>query len=131
MEDTDFSAAVLAKLPLADSVWRLLHFMMADAWLDDLWDRTRGRCQERVLRFGTLAHLVAEALLQHGGSGRQAFERGKEKGRLPVSLGSVFVTLDISVSITPGSAELTRMPGGPIMAAQFFTSVSSIPLVEL
>jgi hypothetical protein len=93
MEDTDFSAAVLAQLPLADSVWRVLHFMMADAWLDDLWDRTRGRCQERVLRFGTLAHLVAEALLQHGGSGRQAFERGQEKGRLPVSLGSAFEKL--------------------------------------
>ena len=32
-----FSAAVLEKLPLADSVWRLLHFTMDDSWLEDLW----------------------------------------------------------------------------------------------
>jgi hypothetical protein len=93
MDDTDFSAEVLARLPLADSVWRLLHFTMADVWLDDLWNRTRGICQERVLRFGTLAHLIAEALLQHGGSGRQAFERAQEDGRLTVSIGSTFEKL--------------------------------------
>jgi len=93
MEDTDFSAEVLARLPLADSVWRLLHFTMAEPWLGDLWDRTRGVCQERILRFGTLAHLVAEALLEHGGSGRQAFERAQEGGRLPVSIGSAFEKL--------------------------------------
>jgi hypothetical protein len=93
MDDTLFSAAVLEKLPLADSVWRLLHFTMADSWLEDLWDRTRGRCNERILQFSTLAHLIAEALLQHGGSGHQAFERAKEDGRLPVSIGSAFEKL--------------------------------------
>src|ERR1700734_853396 len=43
---------------------------------------------------------------------------------------SVFVKLDISVSITPGATALTRMPCGPRMAAQFLTKVSSAPLVE-
>jgi hypothetical protein len=69
MDDDVFSAAVLEKLPLADSVWRLLHFSMDDPWLEDLWARHRGRCYERDLKFSTLAHLIAEALLEHGGSG--------------------------------------------------------------
>ena len=41
MVDDVFSASVLEKLPLADSVWRLLHFTMEDPWLDDLWRRRR------------------------------------------------------------------------------------------
>ncbi len=44
MDDDVFSATVLEKLPLADSVWRLLHFTMTDDWLEDLWSRKRGRC---------------------------------------------------------------------------------------
>jgi Transposase DDE domain len=90
MDDVVFSAAVLENVPLADSVWRLLHFTMDDLWLEDLWARKRGPCYERSLKFSTVAHLVAEALLQHGGSGHQAFERGRETEILPVSLASSY-----------------------------------------
>jgi hypothetical protein len=93
MDDETFSAAVLSKLSLADAVWRVLHFTLADDWLADLWERERGRCYERVLEFGTLARLVAEALTQHNGSGRQAFERAQESKTLPVSIGSAFEKL--------------------------------------
>jgi Transposase DDE domain len=90
MDDDVFSAAVLEKLPLAESVWRLLHFTMDDPWLEDLWARHRGRCYERDLKFSTLAHLIADALLEHGGSGNQAFERAQEGGTLPVSISSSY-----------------------------------------
>lgn len=90
MDDDVFSAAVLEKLPLADSVWRLLHFTFDDPWLDDLWTRHRGRCYERNLKFRTLAHLIADALLEHGGSGHQAFERAQEMEILPVSITSAY-----------------------------------------
>jgi hypothetical protein len=93
MDDNAFSAAVLEKLPLADSVWRLLHFTMDDPWLDDLWTRHRGRCYERDLKFSTLAHLIADALLEHGGSGHQAFERAQEVEILPVSITSAYEKL--------------------------------------
>jgi hypothetical protein len=75
MDDLAFSASVLERLPLADGVWRVLHFIMADCWLNDVWQRERGRCYEQTLKFSTLARLVADALLEHDGSGRQAFER--------------------------------------------------------
>jgi Transposase DDE domain len=93
MDDKAFSTEVFARLPLAEAVWRLLHFTMADDWLDDLWQRNRGRCYDRILSFSTLAHLVADALLEHRGSGRQSFERGQEDDRLPVSIGSTYEKL--------------------------------------
>ena len=93
MDDDLFSAAVLEKLPLADSVWRLLHLTLDDLWLDDLWTRHRGRCYEQDLKFSTLAHLIAEALLQHSGSGNQAFERAQEGAVLPVSITSTYEKL--------------------------------------
>src|SRR3954462_14493169 len=86
MDDAVFSAAVMTKLPLADSVWRLLHYTMDDGWLEDLWTRNRGRCYENELKFSTLAHLITDALLEHEGSGLQAFERAEEAGTLPVSI---------------------------------------------
>jgi Transposase DDE domain len=93
MDDDMFSAAVMEKLPLADSVWRLLHFTMDDSWLQDLWTRHRGRCYEQNLKFSTLAHLIADALLEHGGSGQQAFERAQEVEILPVSITSAYTKL--------------------------------------
>src|SRR4051812_11371950 len=93
MDDDVFSATVLEKLPLADSVWRLLQFTMADPWLEDLWARKRGRCYEQDLKFSTLARLIADALLEHSGSGNQAFERAQEKEALPVSITSAYEKL--------------------------------------
>jgi hypothetical protein len=93
MDDEVFSATVLSKLPLADAVWRVLHCALDDSWLDDLWQRSRGRCYERILKFSTLAHLVTDALTEHDGSGRQAFERGQETETLPVSIGSTYEKL--------------------------------------
>jgi hypothetical protein len=90
MDDGVFSAAALTRLPLADAVWRLLHFTMDDPWLEDLWTRKRGRCYEHLLKFSTLAHLIENALLEHGGSGHQAFTRAKEAEALPVSITSTY-----------------------------------------
>src|SRR3954447_23659255 len=90
MDDDAFSATVLEKLPLANAVWRLLHFTMDDDWLEDLWARNRGRCYENLLKFSTLAHLIENALLEHGGSGNQAFSRAKEAAILPVSVTSTY-----------------------------------------
>jgi Transposase DDE domain len=93
MDDPAFSASVLERLPLADGVWRVLHYVMDDPWLDDLWHRHRGRCYEQALKFSTMAHLIGDALLEHDGSGRQAFERAQEAETLPVSIGSAYAKL--------------------------------------
>jgi Transposase DDE domain len=89
-DDTPFAAEVLSRLPLADSVWQLLHYAMEDSWLDNLWARKRGSCYEKQLKFRTLAHLITDALIEHQGSGHQAFERAREQGTLPVSITSSY-----------------------------------------
>jgi len=90
MDDEIFTAEVFSRQPLADAVWRVFHHVMADSWLDDVWSRNRGSTYERTLKFSTLAHLITDALVQHEGSGRQAFERGQEKAVLPVSINSAY-----------------------------------------
>ena len=90
LDDTPFAAEVLSRLPLADSVWRLLRYAMADSWLDGLWARNRGPCFEKQLKFRTLAHLITDALIEHEGSGYQAFTRAQEQGTLPVSITSSY-----------------------------------------
>jgi Transposase DDE domain len=115
-----FSTAVLEKLPRADAVWRLLHFTMDDVWLEDLWRRDRGPCSERALKFSTLAHLISDALLQHGGSGNPAFEPAQEREILPVSMTSAYDklgNLPLAVSETLLEEGTPRMnavlPEGP------------------
>jgi Transposase DDE domain len=120
MDDHAFSASVLERLPLADGVWRVLHYGLDDPWLDGVWERNRGRCYEKTLKFCTLAHVVANALLEHDGSGRQAFERAQEAERLPVSIGSTYEklgNLPLSLSeamLEEGTARLHELlPVGP------------------
>lgn len=129
MDEPAFSASVLIRLPLADGVWRVLRYSMADDWLNDLWSRHRGRCYEQTLKFSTVAHLVTDALLQHDGSGRQAFERAKQADRLPVSIGSAYEKLgNLPVSLgeallEEGTARLHHLlPVGP--------AVESFPLAR-
>jgi hypothetical protein len=127
MDDEIFSATVLSKLPLADAVWRVLHFTLADPWLADLWERERGRCYEKVLKFSTLARLVADALAQHSGSGRQAFERGQESNALPVSIGSTFGKLgNLPLSLSQTLLEEGTQRLGEILPEK--PAVDSFPL---
>src|SRR5207247_367143 len=53
--------------------------------LNDLFDRHRGAAYERELSFATLVALTGDALLEHDGSGRQSFQRGRAQGELAVT----------------------------------------------
>jgi hypothetical protein len=129
MDDSIFSAAVLAKLPLADAVWRILRFSMAESWLQGVWQQHHGRCYQRFLKFESLVHFVAEALLQHGGSGRQSFERGREDGTLTVAIGSAFEklgNLPLAVSaalLEEGTARLQAL----LPADQAIQAIHALP----
>ena len=56
-----------------------------------------------------MAHLIADALLEHSGSGNQAFEQAQEAEVLPVSITSAYDklgNLPLAVSETLLEAEL-------------------------
>ena len=61
--------------------------------LQELFSRERGRCYEQVLQFPVLVQLIADALLEHEGSGRKSFQRGQEHGELATSLQAAYEKL--------------------------------------
>ena len=68
------------KLPLAEAVLQVLRFVGHETRLQAIFDRERGRCYDDVIRFPDLVNLVADALLEHGGSGnRELCSRSRDR----------------------------------------------------
>jgi hypothetical protein len=85
MQPSDFAPDVLHRLPLAEVVLLLWQWQCDPQTLDALFQLHRGACYQRELAFATLVHLIGDALLEHDGSGRQSFQRGREAGELTVT----------------------------------------------
>ena len=81
---------VLARLPLAEAVLLVWSHLADETFLTDLFEAHRGRCYQKVLTFPVLVSLIADALLEHGGSGRQSFERAAEEGQLQASIQAAY-----------------------------------------
>lgn len=77
--------AVWAKLPLAEAVVQVLQFVGRETRLQAIFEENRGRCYDKRIRFPKLVALIADALLEHGGSGHQSFLRAQECGELEAS----------------------------------------------
>jgi hypothetical protein len=89
----DVDRAVLARLPLAEATLHLWAWVAAEAHLEDLFHRLRGRQYTRELTFSTLVQLIADALIQYRGSGRRSFLQGGEQGLLTTSRQAVYCKL--------------------------------------
>lgn len=87
-KDVDFE--VLTRLPLAEATLQLWAWVADDQHLDDLFQRLRGRQYTKDLSFHLIVRLIADALVQHHGSGRQSFSRGQEDGLLDHSNQAVY-----------------------------------------
>ena len=77
-----FDKEVCRRLPLAEAALRMLDYVCQEEFLKRVFAEHHGRSYEDVLTFGTLVQLVSDALLEYGGSGRQAFVRARETGEL-------------------------------------------------
>lgn len=80
-----FTREVLARLPLAEAVLMLLSHVLEAAFLQSLFAAHRGRSYEKTLTFSALVGLMADALLEHAGSGRKSFRAARERAAMPVS----------------------------------------------
>jgi hypothetical protein len=84
----------------------LFHSVLSPAALDRIFRTHRGRSFQQALTFPTFVQLIADALLQHQGSGRQSFQRADEEGTLSTSVEAVYGKLRrIPVSLSLGLLE--------------------------
>jgi hypothetical protein len=113
--DTRFAREALDRLPLAQSVLLLWQQVADPGFLQDLFDRRRGRGYDKVLSFPSMVQLIADALLQHDGSARASFERAQEHDTLPVTIPAAYGKLrrlPIAVStafVTEGTQRLREL----------------------
>jgi hypothetical protein len=87
------SQEMLARMPLAEAVLLLWRWVTSVERLQGMWDRHRGRCYELIISFPVMVHLIADALLRHGGSGRRSFEKNIEQGELEASVQAAYKKL--------------------------------------
>ncbi len=127
---------VLARLPLAEAVLSIWAFLTDAPLLQGLFERFRGRCYEKVIAFPTMVQLIADALLQYHGSGRQAFQRAVDHGELTASLVAAYgklrrlpVPLSIAFHATLTQHLSELFPAQPAIAVP--ASVQDLELVIL
>jgi hypothetical protein len=89
----EFARDVLTRLPLAEAVLSLWRWVADPLFLLSVFARHCGAGYEKEIRFGVLVQLIADALLEHQGSGRKSFERGRERGLLTASAQAVYQKL--------------------------------------
>jgi hypothetical protein len=85
-----FEREVCQRLPLADAVFRLLDFCTEDAFLDDVFDRYRGRSYKDILTFPQFVRVISDALLGRQRSAQQHFQDAQDEGTLPTCVEALY-----------------------------------------
>jgi hypothetical protein len=132
-----FDREVLQRLPLSQAVLLLARHATAADTLNDLFDRHRGAAYQYELSFATLVALIGDALLEHGGSGRQSFQRGRDRGELTVSIPAAYqklARLPLSVSeafLAESTQQLLQVLPAPAPSATLPASLHAWQIVVL
>lgn len=115
-----YEQETLERLPLAESAYRLLDYVTDAGFLDDVYAKHRGRSYSKLIDFPLLVHLVADALLEHQGSGHKSFKKASEQGVLTTSLKAAYGKLARTSwfeprPVGPGQPALAGcLPGGAL-----------------
>jgi hypothetical protein len=81
-----FDKEVCKRLPLSEAVLRLFDFVCQEQFLDNVFESHRGRSYEQEISFPMFVQLIADALLEHDGSGHKSFQRADENGELGTTI---------------------------------------------
>src|SRR5262249_57025927 len=99
--EAEFAREILSRLPLAEAVLSLWRWVADPLFLLAVFAGHRGQGYEKEISFGVLVQLIADALLEHQGSGKKSFARGREQGLLTASVQAVDQKLGrISLSLS-------------------------------
>src|SRR5262245_23497039 len=91
--EAEFAHEVLSRLPLAEAVVSLWRWVADPLFLLSVFAGPRGTGYEKENSVGVVVQLIADALLEHQGSGKKSFERGQEQGVLTASVQAVYQKL--------------------------------------
>ena len=91
--EAEFAREVLTRLPLAEAVLSVWRWVADPLFLLSVFTRHCGAGYEKEISFGVLVQLIVDALVEHRGSGRKSFERGREQGLLTASPQAVYQKL--------------------------------------
>jgi hypothetical protein len=91
--DTELAREIVSRLPLAEAVLSLWRWVADPLFLLSVFARHRGLGYEKAISFEVLVQLIADALLEHQGSGKKSFARGREQGLLTASVQAVYQKL--------------------------------------
>jgi Transposase DDE domain len=91
--EAEFAREILSRLPLAEAVWSLWRWVADPLFLLSVFARHRGQGYEKEISFAMLVQLIADALLEHHGSGKKSFARAREEGLLTASVQAVYQKL--------------------------------------
>lgn len=132
--DGELVRQVAGRLPLAEAVFRMFDDITQPDFLDRVYETYRGRSYECVISFGLFVHLIADALLEHDGSGRRSFERSIEAGDLETSVQAAYgklrrVPLSLSVGwFSEASARLRALFPAGVVAQQVPKSLQGMEI---
>lgn len=107
-----FDQAVADRLPLAESVFRLLNHALHHQTMQAVFESHRGRSYQDTISFPLCLDLLAEALVKTHGSAHQAFQRAIDDGRLDTTVQAMYGKLrrlPIDVSLAAFDAATARL----------------------
>jgi Transposase DDE domain len=81
---------VLQRTPLANATLTAWSYILNFDFLDEVYQRHRGRSYEDILTFPNFVELVRDALVLYKGSGRASLERAEEQEELPTGHGAFY-----------------------------------------
>lgn len=120
-----FTREALDRLPLAQSVLLLWSHLFQPEVLENIFDQHRGRSFEDVLSFPVFVELIADALVQHHGSGRQSLVNAQRRQALPTTPRAVYgklarapISLSLGFLEEAAAAMQPLWPAGVEAAAQ-------------
>jgi hypothetical protein len=89
-----FAKEVCKRLPLGEAVLRLFDFISHEEFLEEVFERCRGRSYENVIRFPLFVQWITDALLQYGGSGHRSFQHALENEELQATIRAAYGKLE-------------------------------------
>jgi len=105
--------AVLARLPLAEAVLTAWSWMAEDAFLEELFEKHRGRCYTRTIRFPVVVRLLHDVLVGVAPSAHRRFTQAIRDGELTATLAPVYeklgrLPLTLSMAFLAGCTQRLR-----------------------